>query len=135
VARLQDVYLFTLDDLGHIVTVAAESRLAAVAQAEPIIESRVRAFEAWLNGRATVPLIRDLRTRADELRKRELERARRLLARGAPSESVLEQFSRALTNKFLHPPISMLNDAASAPDEERRKQIEVLARFYRPHGA
>jgi glutamyl-tRNA reductase len=130
VARLQDVYLYTVDDLGRIVQVAAESRQAAVAQAEAIIESRVRDFEAWLSSRATVPVIRELRNRADELRARELERARRLLARGTAPEAVLDQLSHALTNKFLHAPISLLNDAASAPDDERRKQIELLARFY-----
>jgi glutamyl-tRNA reductase len=133
VARLQDVYLYTIDDLGHIVQVAAESRQAAVAQAEAIIESRVRDFEAWLSTRATVPVIRELRNRAEELRSREIERARRLLARGASPEAVLDQFSHALTNKFLHAPISLLNDAASAPDDERRKQIELLARFYQSH--
>ncbi len=133
VARLQDVYLYTVDDLGRIVQVAAESRQAAVAQAEAIIESRVRDFEAWLSSRATVPVIRELRNRADELRARELERARRLLARGTAPEAVLAQLSHALTNKFLHAPISLLNDAASAPDDERRKQIELLARFYQPN--
>jgi len=133
VAQLQDVYLYTIDDLGHLVHMAAESRQAAVAQAEAIIESRVRDFEAWLTGRATVPVIRELRNRAEELRNREVERARRLLARGASPEAVLEQFSHALTNKFLHAPISLLNDAASAPDDERRRQIELLARFYQQH--
>src|SRR6266478_5050192 len=133
VARLQDVYLYTIDDLGHLVHMAAESRQAEVAQAEAIIESRVRDFEAWLTGRATVPVIRELRSRAEELRNREVERARRLLARGASPEAVLEQFSHALTNKFLHAPISLLNDAASAPDDERRRQIELLARFYQQH--
>ena len=133
VARLQDVYLYTIDDLGHIVHISAESRQAAVAQAEAIIESRVRDFEAWLSGRATVPVIRQLRGRAEELRVHEVERARRLLARGASPEAVLDQLSQALTNKFLHAPISLLNDAASAPDDERRKQVELLARFYQPH--
>jgi len=78
-------------------------------------------------------VIRELRNRAEELRNREVERARRLLARGASPEAVLEQFSHALTNKFLHAPISLLNDAASAPDDERRRQIELLARFYQQH--
>ena len=130
VARLQDVYLYTVDDLGRIVQTASESRQAAVAQAEAIIESRVRDFEAWLSSRATVPLIRELRDRAEEMRSREIERARRLLARGTPPDAVLDQFSHALTNKFLHAPISLLNDAASAPDEERNRHIELLARFY-----
>jgi glutamyl-tRNA reductase len=133
VARLQDVYLYTVDDLGHLVQIAAESRQAAVAQAEAIIESRVRDFEAWLSGRAAVPLIRQLRDRAELLRGREMERARRLLARGTPPDAVLEQLSQALTNKFIHAPISMLNESASAPEQEREKQIELLARFYQSH--
>lgn len=130
VARLQDVYLYTVDDLGHLVQIAAESRQAAVAQAEAIIESRVRDFEAWLSGRAAVPLIRQLRDRAETLRSRELERARRLLLRGTAPEAVLDQLSQSLTNKFLHAPISLLNESAATTQEEREKQIELLARFY-----
>jgi glutamyl-tRNA reductase len=113
--------------LGH------ESRQAAVAQAEAIIESRVRDFESWLAGRATVPLIRDIRQRAEDMRRNEIERARRQLARGDAPDAVLERLSQALTNKFLHAPISVLNDAAAAPDEERKRQLELVARFYRSH--
>jgi glutamyl-tRNA reductase len=134
VSRLDDVYVYTIDDLGRMVQVGVESRQAAVAQAEAIIESRVRDFEAWLAGRAAVPLIRHMREHAEEMRLREIERARRLLARGDPPEAVLEQLSQALTNKFLHAPISVLNEAAGAPDDERARQLDTLARcFYRRH--
>jgi glutamyl-tRNA reductase len=135
VARLDDVFVYTIDDLGKLALAAHESRQAAVAQAEAIIESRVRDFESWLSGRATVPIIRDIRERAESMRRREIERAQRLLARGESPESVLEQLSQALTNKFLHAPISVLNDAAAAPDEERLRQIELMARFYRSHNS
>jgi glutamyl-tRNA reductase len=131
VARLDDVFVYTIDDLGRMAQMGHESRQAAVAQAEAIIESRVRDFESWLAGRATVPLIRDIRQRAEDLRRQEFERARRQLARGDAPETVLEKLSQALTNKFLHAPISVLNDAAAAPDEERRRQVELVARFYR----
>jgi len=127
--------VYTIDDLGKLALAAHESRQAAVAQAEAIIESRVRDFESWLSGRATVPIIRDIRERAESMRRREIERAQRLLARGESPESVLEQLSQALTNKFLHAPISVLNDAAAAPDEERLRQIELMARFYRSHNS
>ncbi|HXW65911.1 MAG TPA: glutamyl-tRNA reductase [Burkholderiaceae bacterium] len=133
VSRLDDVFVYTIDDLGHMVQVGHESRQAAVAQAEAIIESRVRDFESWLAGRATVPLIRDIRQRAEDMRRYEIERARRQLARGEAPEAVLERLSQALTNKFLHAPISVLNDAAAAPDEERKRQLELVARFYRSH--
>jgi glutamyl-tRNA reductase len=80
-----------------------------------------------------VPLIRDIRQRAEEMRRYEIERARRQLARGEDADAVLEKLSQALTNKFLHAPISVLNDAAAASDEERLRQIEMVARFYRDH--
>jgi glutamyl-tRNA reductase len=133
VARLDDVFVYTIDDLGRMVQVGRESRLAAVAQAEAIIESRVRDFESWLAGRATVPLIRDIRQRAEDMRLHEIERARRMLAHGEAPEAVLEKLSQALTNKFLHAPISVLNDAAGASDDDRERQVEMVERFYRHH--
>lgn len=131
IARLDDVFVYTVDDLGRMVQLGQESRQAAVAQAEAIIESRVRDFESWLAGRVTVPLIRDIRQRAEEWRAHEIERARRQLARGEAPDAVLEKLSQALTNKFLHAPISALNDAAAAPDEERERQIDLVTRYFR----
>jgi len=130
VARLDDVYVYTVDDLGKIVQTGTESRLAAVAQAEAIIESRVRDFESWLKGRAAVPVIQGMRERAHALRASELERARRLLARGDSPEAVLEQFGQALTNKLLHSPVAALHHAVDADDSERARLLALFARFY-----
>ncbi len=131
VSRLDDVFVYTVDDLGQVVQTGQEARQAAVAQAEVIIEARVRDFESWLAGRETVPVIRDMRARAECLRMYEIDRARRHIARGEPVEVVLERFSRALTNKFLHAPIAVLNEAAGASDDERLRQIGMLSQFYR----
>jgi len=131
VARLDDVYVYTVDDLGKIVQSGSESRQAAVAQAEAIIESRVRDFDTWLRTRAAVPVIQGLRNRADELRAHELERARRLLARGESPEAVLEQLSQALTNKFLHAPVAALHQVSGQDsDDERARLVALLSRFY-----
>jgi glutamyl-tRNA reductase len=128
VARLDDVYVHTVDDLGRIVATGNETRQAAVSQAEAIIESRVRDFEEWLKARKAVPAIQDLRTRAESLRRRELERALRLLARGEAPDRVIEQLSQALTNKFLHDPMSALRETGDEDDQARLKTL--LARFY-----
>jgi glutamyl-tRNA reductase len=132
VSRLDDVYVYTVDDLGKIVQSGTESRQAAVTQAEAIIENHVRDFDGWLRTRAAVPVIQSLRTRADGLRQFELERARKLLARGEAPEKVLEQLSVALTNKFLHAPVSALHQAAAAHDndDERARLVALLSRFY-----
>jgi glutamyl-tRNA reductase len=128
VARLDDVYVHTVDDLGRIVKSGNETRQAAVAQAEAIIESRVRDFEEWVRARRAVPVIQDLRTRADALRRRELERALKQLARGEAPEVVIEHLSQALTNKFLHDPMSTLREAGDNAEHQRLHAL--LARFY-----
>ena len=104
----------------------SETRQAAVAQAEAIIESRVRDFEEWVRARRAVPVIQDLRTRADALRRRELERALKQLARGEAPEVVIEHLSQALTNQFLHDPMSTLREAGDNAEHLHA----LLARFY-----
>ena len=61
VARLSDVYLYTLDDLSALVQIGGEKREAAVAQAEAIIETGVQSFVQWLDRRGSVPLIQALK--------------------------------------------------------------------------
>jgi glutamyl-tRNA reductase len=127
-AELDDVFLYTVDDLAQIVSENRDARRAAVEQAEVIIETQVSQFMHWMQARESVPLIRALREHGEQARRQELERARRLLARGDDAASVLEALSRGLTNKLLHPPTQALNDTAG---EERRALADTLARLFR----
>jgi len=118
VGRLPDVYLYSVDDLGRMVQSGVDARRAAVVQAEAIIEARVQNFMHWLQKREIVPAIISLHESADKVRQMELERARRLLARGETPEQVLEQLAHGLTQKFMHGPLSTLN-RAEGPERER----------------
>src|SRR5204863_3872295 len=73
--ELDDVFLYTLDDLGQVVSANLDARRSAVAQAEAIIDTQVGQFMRWMQARENVPLIRALRSRADDARREELERA------------------------------------------------------------
>jgi glutamyl-tRNA reductase len=95
VGRLDDVFLYTVDDLASVVQSGVENRQAAVAQAEAIIETRVQSFMHWIDSRAMVPLIQDLHETGEALRLAELERARRMLAKGDDVEAVLEASPKA----------------------------------------
>jgi glutamyl-tRNA reductase len=127
-AELDDVFLYTVDDLAKIVSESRDARRAAVEQAEVIIETQVGQFMHWMQARASVPLIRALREHGEQARLHELERARRLLARGDDAASVLEALSQGLTNKLLHAPTQALNETAG---EERRALADTLARIFR----
>ena len=128
VAELDDVFLYTVDDLGQIVSANLDSRRSAVAQAEAIIDTQVGQFMHWMRSRENVPLIRALRSRADEARREELERALKLLARGEEPAKALEALSQGLMNKLMHAPTEALHQAAG---DERHSLAEMLARLYR----
>ncbi len=124
---LEDVFLYTVDDLGEVVKEGMDARQAQVAQAEAIISSNVLDFMGWLEGREMLPVIRGLRDHAERQRRHELEKALRALGRGEDATQVLEQFSRGLTNKLLHGPTVALNQGAG---EERQELAHLVRRLY-----
>ena len=125
---LNDVFLYTVDDLGKITQEGIELRRTAVAQAEAIIDSGVEQFVHWVEGRDSVPMIRALRDQAERSRRYEVEHALRLLAKGEDPQRVIESLSKTLTNKFLHNPTHALNTAVP---EDREHLAVLLKRLYR----
>ncbi|MEK8024528.1 glutamyl-tRNA reductase [Pseudaquabacterium rugosum] len=127
IAALDDVYLYTVDDLSAVVQTAGEKRQAAVAQAEAIIDAGVQSFTHWLDQRATVPLIQALHAQTDDWRTAELARARKALAKGQDVDAVLEQLARGLTHKLLHGALAELH----ASDGAHRAQLaETVSRLF-----
>ena len=120
VGALDDVFLYTVDDLGNIAREGMDLRESAVAQAEAIIETQVGDFMQWLDNRELVPTIRALRDDAERARRREVERAvRAARARRRSRSRCSKQLSHALTNKLLHAPTHALNHA----NDEDREQL------------
>ncbi|HZV65384.1 MAG TPA: glutamyl-tRNA reductase, partial [Telluria sp.] len=128
VARLDDVFLYTVDDLSQVVQTGREGREAAVAQAEAIIETRVQSFMHWIGDRAVVPVIQDLHESSEAMRLFELERAKKMLARGEDVDAVLEALSKGLTAKFLHGPQQALHRAQG---DERALLADLLPQLFR----
>jgi glutamyl-tRNA reductase len=126
VGRLDDVYLYTVDDLGRKVQSGTDARRAAVVQAEAIIETRVQNFMHWLQNREIVPTIVEIHQAADRVREAELDKARRLLAKGESPDEVIEMLARGLTQKYMHGPLSALNHSQSG---ERERLIALLPRL------
>jgi glutamyl-tRNA reductase len=124
VAQLDDVYLYTVDDLAQVVQEGLGNRQEAALEAETIITERVEHFMHWLKTRDAVPTIRALRDQAEVLRLSELEKAQKLLAKGEDPAAVIEALSNALTNKFLHAPSHALNHSSGFEHE----QLETLLR-------
>jgi glutamyl-tRNA reductase len=126
-AELDDVFLYSVDDLANIVKDNLQIRVDALTQAEAMIAEQAQSFLRWLDGRSVIPTLTALQGHHEVLRAAEVERARRLLAGGAAPEQVIEQLARGLTNKFLHAPAQALTRAG---DAERAQLLAMLHHIY-----
>jgi glutamyl-tRNA reductase len=124
VKALEDVYLYTVDDLAGVVQTAQASRQAAVAQAEAIVDAGVQSFMHWVDQRGSVPLIQQLHAQTDEWRSVEIARARKLLAKGEDVDAVLEALSKGLTQKMLHGAMAELRAGDAAARERASSAIQ-----------
>lgn len=128
VARVAGVFLYDLDDLKAVAEANLRERRKEAAAAEAMVDREVRDFLDWQRSRDAVPLLLELRRRADEIRRAELDKARKRLGPlTAEQEEALEAATTAIVNKLLHSPTVHLKEAArNGHDPERMSLIRKL---------
>ncbi|MDZ4263285.1 MAG: glutamyl-tRNA reductase [Pseudomonadota bacterium] len=111
VGELEDIYLYTVDDLQEIIQEGLKSRQEAAIQAEEIIDTQVAHFMGWIQSQDAFTVIRQFRDHAQQIRDTEIEKALRQLGNGENSEQVLQKLAHALTNKLTHAPSAQIRQA------------------------
>ena len=115
VGELDDVYLYSVDDLHEVVAENLKSRQGAAQAAEELVGSGVAEFMQRLRELAAVDVLRAYRQQAERLRDEELGKAQRQLANGADPAEVMAQLARGLTNKLLHAPSVQMKNVRRGP--------------------
>jgi glutamyl-tRNA reductase len=114
VAKLDNVFLYDLDDLQAVVSSNLERRHGELPAAETVIGEEVEKYWQWLAGLAAVPVLTKFRDEMNRVRERELRQAMRRLGDLTPAQrDAVEHFSQSLMNKFLHEPSVRLRAAAA----------------------
>ncbi len=116
VAELEDVYLYTVDDLHEVIQRNQQRREDAAGDARRIVEESARRFLELLATRDAGPLIRGLRSSVEQVRDLTLEQARRMLAAGRDPAEVIEFVANTLTGRMLHAPSTRLRQAGAESD-------------------
>ncbi|MFP8965778.1 glutamyl-tRNA reductase [Pokkaliibacter sp. CJK22405] len=124
VERLEDVYLYTVDDLQQVIEEGVKARQDAAEEAELLIAQGLEHFMEQLRARDAVQTLREMRFNAEQIRDQEVQKALRYLERGQSPEEVLTQLARGLTNKLIHTPSIELKKASA----EGRTDMLVQAR-------
>ena len=126
VGDLDDVYLYSVDDLKDIVQVNLKNRQYAAKQAEKIIDIQVQEFMGWVNSLEAVSTIRALRNQAERIREEVLQKGLSRIKRGDIPEAVLLEAVHTLTNKLIHEPSFKLKNASSKNRNDLLKAAEEL---------
>jgi glutamyl-tRNA reductase len=116
VADLEDIYLFSIDDLQQLIDENRQQREVAAGGARLLIGEEVARFLAESRAKEAGPAIRALRQQADGIRQQTLKQARRLLSGGKPADEVLEYLANTLTNRLLHAPTQALRRASESAE-------------------
>jgi glutamyl-tRNA reductase len=127
VGKLDDVYLYTLDDLSRVVQTGQQQRQAAVAQAQRYIEAGLTDFSRWAQDRSQLPLIQNLQERSKLWQAQEIARVKKRLAQGEDLDQALAALANAISQKFLHGPMRALR---SDDTEERLLAEQATSRWY-----
>jgi glutamyl-tRNA reductase len=114
--ELDDVYLYSIDDLDKVVIEGQSNREAAVADADRILEQETRRYLEMERAKSVAPVITALRDHGDLLRDEVVRQGKRRLERGAPVDEVIEYVTASLLKKLLHQPSVRLREAGEAAD-------------------
>jgi len=132
VGNLEDIYLYTVDDLQEVIQDNLRSRQEAAEQAKEIIEQQTLEFMSWLRSLDAVDLIMNYRNQAEQTRDEVLQRAQRMLENGKSADEALTFLARTLTNKLLHVPSSQLREASSNGDTRILEAANALFQLSPP---
>lgn len=124
--EMEDVYLYSVDDLKNLVRENLHHRQRAVKQAERIIDSRAKEYMEWLNSLDAVATIRALRGQAERIQEEVIQSGLVRLRNGAEPELILKETARMLTNKLIHTPSTQLKNASAQNRNDLLNAAEEL---------
>ncbi len=127
VEELEDVYLYTVDDLEEVIQDNLRARQTAADLAMDIVDQEVKNWSAKQRALAVVDTIRAFRDSAELIRDAEVEKALASLERGQDSADVINALARNLTNKLLHKPTTKLKQAS---EEGRDNTIDATHELF-----
>jgi glutamyl-tRNA reductase len=129
VNRIDNVFLYDIDDLQLIVDANLEGRQKEALKAEGIVSEELQGFNKWLKSLEVVPTITALREKAEEIRRLEMNKFISKLSRLSPEQrEVVDGLIASIINKLLHTPLVALKDEAHS--KNGALYVEAVRRLF-----
>jgi glutamyl-tRNA reductase len=126
VGQLDDIYLYSVDDLKDVIDENLKARSQAAEEAEDIVANQSAHFLQWVESLKSIDLVKDYREHILSIKDSELARAQTQLEAGEDAATVLHQFAHRLVNKVMHHPTHYLRRHSSQLSESEQQQLKEL---------
>lgn len=127
VGDLEDIFLYSVDDLKQVIDANLKGRQDAAVEAEQIIEKNLSTYLQKERSLGAVSTLRSFRQKSEQIRDGELEKALKQLAKGDAPEDVLATMARLLTNKLIHSPSVQMKKASA---DGRNELIQLAQELF-----
>lgn len=128
---LENIFLYDIDDLSQVVEMNRSERDREAAKAQRIVDEEAIKFQRWHDGMALTPTILDLRSRAEEICKAELEKTlSRLPELSKKERQSLEKMASAITSKMLHSPLMYLKSEGCHGEDDSRGKVDTIRKVF-----
>jgi glutamyl-tRNA reductase len=124
VAEIPDIYLYTVDDMREVIEENLRLRASEASKADEIVAFGIEVLKEALLGRQSADVVKTYRDSALALQQAELDKALKMLEKGADPEEVLGRLARDLTNKLIHAPTAGLRQLAK---EGGKRDVSKMA--------
>ena len=122
--KLDGIFVYDIDDLQQVAAAHMEARNREASDAETLIAAEVERFHQRQRTVNLAPAIAALQRKAEDIRQAELQRMHARLGSLTPEQAAaVEALTRGLVNKFLHPPMQAIKQAAREGDSARLEAL------------
>ncbi|OZU89808.1 glutamyl-tRNA reductase [Virgibacillus indicus] len=126
ISELDNVFLYDIDDLQHIVDENLEARKAAAEQIEIMIEAEIVSFKEWLRTLGVVPVISALRQKALSIQGETMKSIERKMPDlTAREKKVLSKHTKSIINQLLKEPVTQAKELAAKDNAEESLSLFI----------
>jgi len=126
VEQIDDVYLYTIDDLDQVLAANRREREQAAADAEAIVDAEVATFQGWLGIHEAGAALTEFRRHAERHAAELLATGRQQLRAGSDPQQVLDQLAERLVHRLLHGPTVKLREQAARGELQQVHALRSL---------
>ena len=123
---LDNIYLYTIDDLGKVISNNYKIREQAINEAKKIIDYKILEFKKWINQNHSNNLIRTYRGYVDNITDGSVIKARKMIESGENVNEVLTYLAESLKNKLTHETTSKMKEILPLLDESAAAKVKDI---------